>query len=372
MFDILFSDNTNLSFDKYLFDKKKIKIKTHMKENDLLLNNLEEIYDIYALKNLINNIPEKKWKLYRKLIDNYEFINETDNNRAYYKFWEILYTYKDILLKNHTLFSLHLCEAPGGFIFALLDFIYLLNKNKKIKTYTMSLNNTDTPCYNLSKINQYIGNIDILQGVNSKGDINNLHNISYIKQHCKEFDFISCDGGFDEGQEYNIKEQLHYKLILNEIIYNIDLQSDKGSFILKIFDIFTNTTVNIIYLLTLCYKNVYMFKPCTSRPTNSEKYIICSDFNLNKDDKLYLLEKLKKLSLLLNSKSLIYFSLFDDIDIHFLSKLNIINRNFIKLQKKSLQNAIKLHNNDFYYNKYKINHNTCLNYKKWCDKFMYI
>ncbi len=370
MFNTLFSYKTNLSNDNITFDKKKIKIKTYKNEINLLLNNEDDIHEIQNLKNKINDISEKKWKIYRKYIDNYEFINIVDNNRAYYKFWEILYTYKDILFKKKSLYSLQLCEAPGGFILSLLDFINSLNINTTIKIYTMSLNDKNTPSYNIPLLSQH-RNIDILPGINSKGDINNMYNISYIKQHCVNFDFISCDGGFDEGDKYNIKEQLHYKLILNEIIYNIELQANKGCFILKIFDIFTNTTVNIIYLLTLCYKSVYVYKPYTSRPTNSEKYLICNNFILNGDDKIFLLNNLKKLSSSLISKDILFFSLFDNINIHFLAKLNIINRNHIQVQKKYLNDAIKLHNSNLYYTKYKYNHNPYLNFDTWCKKFNY-
>ena len=55
-------------------------------------------------------------------------------------------------------------------------------------------------------------------------------------------------------------------------------EKSKGSFILKIFDMFTKSTDDYIYLLSLFYNKVYIIKPQTSRLANSEKYIVCKEF----------------------------------------------------------------------------------------------
>ena len=46
----------------------------------------------------------------------------------------------------------------------------------------------------------------------------------------------------------------------------------------KIFDIFHKETVLLLSILIRSYKNVYIHKPCISRESNSEKYIICKNF----------------------------------------------------------------------------------------------
>lgn len=47
---------------------------------------------------------------------------------------------------------------------------------------------------------------------------------------------------------------------------------------LKIFDCFYAHTVDLLYLLSSLYSNVYITKPHTSRLGNSEKYIVCCRF----------------------------------------------------------------------------------------------
>ena len=57
------------------------------------------------------------------------------------------------------------------------------------------------------------------------------------------------------------------------------MQKRKGTFVLKIFDIFNKLSVDIIYLLSYYYKKVFIIKPNTSRYANSEKYIVCMDYH---------------------------------------------------------------------------------------------
>lgn len=43
----------------------------------------------------------------------------------------------------------------------------------------------------------------------------------------------------------------------------------------KLFDIFTRFSVGLVYLMYRAFERVALFKPVTSRPANSERYIIC-------------------------------------------------------------------------------------------------
>ena len=56
------------------------------------------------------------------------------------------------------------------------------------------------------------------------------------------------------------------------------MQKKGGHFILKVFDTFSSCTIEMIYFLTYLYEEVTIMKPMTSRPANSERYIICTHF----------------------------------------------------------------------------------------------
>ena len=62
--------------------------------------------------------------------------------------------------------------------------------------------------------------------------------------------------------------------------YAITMQKKGGTFVLKVFDLFLKPSVQLLYLLSCCYEQVYIIKPYTSRTANSERYVICKGFKL--------------------------------------------------------------------------------------------
>ena len=62
-------------------------------------------------------------------------------------------------------------------------------------------------------------------------------------------DIITRDGGFDFSIDFNNQEQNSVKLIFSQICYALAMQKQGGTFILKIFDIFTKSTLELIYIL---------------------------------------------------------------------------------------------------------------------------
>ena len=329
-------------------------------------------------RNKIDNIKSEDWKKVRWYINVYDFqVKDPVINRAFYKYWEIINEFQlfENYQENDTI--LHCAEAPGGFIqgsniFLQLDrnnenkqnikkqevdedgFIMVTSKKKQkqdYKIYTISLNKDlpkyksyNLPSYNKNVINKHVC---ITYGKDKTGDINNWDNINYIKTLSKKnFYLITADGGFDEGTDFNNKEQLHYLLILSEIYSAISLQDFSGHFILKVFDIFTNTSIQLLYLLNLCYDEVYIYKPKTSRPTNSEKYIICKNFKIDETTRENIISQLHNLlnKIQKTSSKYISFTLFDDFSIpkEFLNKISKINSKILETQCIYLEKAIEL------------------------------
>jgi 23S rRNA U2552 (ribose-2'-O)-methylase RlmE/FtsJ len=341
-------------------------------------------------RNKIDNIKSDDWKKVRWYINEYDFlVKDPVINRAFYKYWEIINEFQLFETYNETDIILHCAEAPGGFIqgsniFLQLDrkdinetqstkkqevdkdgFIMVTSKKKQkqdYRIYTISLNK-DLPKYKLYNLPNYNKNVInkhvcITYGKDKTGDINNWENIDYIKTLSKKnFYLITADGGFDEGTDFNNKEQLHYQLILSEIYSAISLQDVTGHFILKVFDIFTNTSIQLLYLLNLCYDEVYIYKPKTSRPTNSEKYIICKNFKI---DEITRKNIISQLHILLNkiqktSSKYISFTLFDNVPKSFLNKISEINSQLLETQCIYLEKAIELCSNKSFLESYEKN-----------------
>jgi hypothetical protein len=361
-------------------------------------------------RNKIDKINPDIWKKIRWYINEYDFlVKDPVINRAFYKYWEIINVFSIFENYSDTDNIFHCAEAPGGFIqgtniylqlensntvkaeSSLVDddgFTHVLRRKKKLdkfyKIYTISLNK-DLPqykMYNLPSYNKRVinKNICVTYGIDNTGDINNLDNIHYIKKlyGYKNSYLVTADGGFDEGNDFNNKEQLHYFLILNEIYSALYLQKEGGYFILKVFDIFTNTSIQLLYLLNLVYDEVYIYKPKTSRPTNSEKYIICKNFNLSDKENIleYILDKLKQLSMQLKNQKNKYtsFTFFDKIPEEFIENIKHMNTELLNKQCEYLQTAITLCEDDNFIKNYESELNNSLErrrqiFKQWEETY---
>jgi 23S rRNA U2552 (ribose-2'-O)-methylase RlmE/FtsJ len=366
---------------------------------------------INSLRNCIDTINPDIWKKVRWSINNYDFVvEEPIINRAFYKYWEIVHTFN--LLEKHSISPKVLClaEAPGGFIQGTNYYYTKKIKEmrgkkeigedgfiKRVKAInlpqitSMSLNKSHPlyKAYNLPSYNIGITkhNVKILYGEDDTGDICNPKNFKLLKEmftgSAGKTDFITADGGFDEGNDFNNKEQLHYPLFLVEITYALHLLNRDGNFLIKFFDTFTETSLDLLWLLASSFKEFSIYKPYTSRPTNSEKYIICKGYLGVTDSVLQtlenLLEKLYTLKTGSGDKgSYLSFRLFSDNDIPVLFRGTIckVNEAILEGQCHFLQRAINLStNSDFIFNFDKIKDSTIRErnhkFREWKEKFKF-
>jgi 23S rRNA U2552 (ribose-2'-O)-methylase RlmE/FtsJ len=254
------------------------KISKGDRERQLSKIGYDPILDI--TKNKISSVPHTRWSRLRKLLNTMEFPFDSKKiqkpiSRAYFKLLELVVDL-DININGNTL---HLAEAPGGFIEATR---YIKTKKSLSSSdiyYTFSIiGELEVPIYNKTLIKD--SRIIVLSNKINRGDLYNIENIKYLVKLLESdgINFITCDGGFTENNDFASKEQLHHKLIFNEMITSLFILSSNGSLVLKIFDIFTELTFDYVYLLSYLFEKVYICKPITSRPTNSEKYIVCKGF----------------------------------------------------------------------------------------------
>lgn len=242
-------------------------------ENEKRLGYSEEYIKV---KNRIGELNIRVWNQVRRFTNNYEFplkrnVECNPISRAFFKMWEILWENEKLIMDDKSVLSI--AEAPGGFIQAVDRYD---NEVKSIVTMSL-INESDDNIPKYSKIITENEKVTILRGEN--GDIYKKENIKHItKEIGVKVGLITADGGFNESNRFNIKEQLHYRLFLSEIIIAINNQLYGGNFVIKFFDIYTRFSLDLVYILSYYYEEVDIFKPLTSRPTNSEKYLICKRF----------------------------------------------------------------------------------------------
>lgn len=243
-------------------------------------------------KNLINN--QKKWDIAKKFTNEYEFIFSFNNegvanvnpiSRSYFKMIEILID-KNILTNNSQDKSFNtfcLCEGPGGFVQAINDISNRYNYNlPPINCITLISKEKKIPNWKLQQLNNY----KLHFGKDGTGDIYNIQNIDNVvlKIGRHKVHLITADGGFDFSANFNLQELEFQQLLISEIYTALLLQSNNGIFILKVYDLFDMNTIRLISILYKLYESVEIFKPKSSRPANSEKYLICNKFILDNFD----------------------------------------------------------------------------------------
>ena len=230
-------------------------------------------------------------------------------SRSFYKMWEIL-TYFDIGSKKDLNYAA-LAEGPGSFLQAVLKFReqykYDLKKDKYfgVTIHPENANNIDIGKQFLGHYNKlYPGLINVhktypLETANkykgkTNGDITNVKTISIFKKEISKSknyaDLVTADGELDWDDD-KFQEQEAYQLIIGELIAAIRVQNVKGSFVLKIFETFTMTSLKLIYLVTSFYEESYIYKPLFSRSSNSEKYLVCKGFKYDQTKDAKLLDK---------------------------------------------------------------------------------
>jgi 23S rRNA U2552 (ribose-2'-O)-methylase RlmE/FtsJ len=271
-------------------------------------------------------------------------------------------------LQTKSISSFHLAEGPGGFIEAISH----IRKNTNDTYYGMTLVSDDPGCPGWKKSNTFLEknpNVNIISGMDGTGDLLKIENYKYCRDRfLNSIDIITADGGIDVSTDFNKQEQLVSKLLISEIIYAITMQKRGGHFILKIFDIFSKLTVDMLYLLSCIYSEVYVTKPYTSRLANSEKYIVCKNFLLKDSVKIseVFLNEFCKLNDTNNIESIINI----EHDYYFLNKIEEIN---VVLGQRQLENIITTLNMTTNKNNYdKIDTMKKSNIQKsisWCEKY---
>jgi len=346
-------DNTH---SKKIIEKN---IKNHILDKDLHLQ-------LNKAKQQIDNYNKYKWDKYKKHLNLYEYIYIQSNihknickilpiSRSYFKLHEILNDFN--ILDNYKNIKITcIAEGPGGFIQSLLNNLNKKNINiEKIYGITLISNSNDIPSWN--PIIKTKKNIVLLNGIDNTGNICNHDNILNFVENIKEntCDIITCDGGIDYSNNYNNQELASYEFIYNEILLSLYLQKEGGILIIKMFDILYYSSIQLLYILYLCYDTIIINKPYTSRLTNSEKYIICKGYKYN----IRVIELLDE-----------YYNKKDKLMLHipklFLENIKYYNQIFIETQIQNIDIIIeKINSNNIVLNKpttLQIN-----KAKEWCN-----
>uniref|UniRef100_A0A1B0G4D2 Cap-specific mRNA (nucleoside-2'-O-)-methyltransferase 1 n=1 Tax=Glossina morsitans morsitans TaxID=37546 RepID=A0A1B0G4D2_GLOMM len=181
---------------------------------------------------------------------------------------------KSLIESNDLMYFADICAGPGGFS----EYV-LYRKSWEAKGFGFTLRGPND--FKLDKF--FAGppeSFDPHYGANDDGNIyveaNQESFADYVLKHCEVgVHIVMADGGFSVERQENIQELLSKQLYLCQCLLGLKILRPKGHFVCKFFDIFTAFSVGLIYLMYNCFEKISIIKPNSSRPANSERYLIC-------------------------------------------------------------------------------------------------
>jgi len=218
-------------------------------------------------------------------------------SNAYLKQFEILSQFPEIIKNEGPVFTyFDNASFPGAFIRGTDHYIKNNRPNiKYLDWFASSLYNGKKDVlgdeYNLL----YNYPFRWLMSEKNNGDVVNPDNILNFRQLFRNFEvpLYTSDLGFDVSADYSKQEIFHLQPNIGQICCALETVRDNGTQITKQFSFFELRNKIILYILTKMYKKVNIIKPITSKPDNSEVYILCMGYDKN--------NSLKYRELILNS-----------------------------------------------------------------------
>lgn len=204
------------------------------------------------------------------------------------------------------------CSFPGSFILAIYHYVYTRRDEEFQDMYnwfgSSLLSNTtqdkDHPDAALGDqyelYRRYSGD-DSADGTNHwlmdpelglNGDILDLNYLAHIQNtlgprdktdenSSGQIDLYTSEFGVDVSEKklYNEQEFVHARGDLAQIISGLQTLRKDGHMVCKIFTFFNPFTLSLIALMRECFEELHICKPVSSKPDNSEVFIVGKDYN---------------------------------------------------------------------------------------------
>lgn len=185
-------------------------------------------------------------------------------NRAYHKMHEIALS----CALRPVATSLHLCEAPGGFVQCTSDHL----RSETGWTWRAVTLRDGVPLSpaTVSRTDGAVLFADVLTEQDRVAS-------EVAEAFPNGVELVTADGA-TVMQHENMEEE-HYPLAVAQVRIALRCLAANGVLVLKLFECLHPRTRDVIAALTQCFDSVSLIKPGSSRPTNSERYLVCRVFD---------------------------------------------------------------------------------------------
>ena len=246
----------------------------------------------------------------KKDISNY--FNAQVVTNAWLKCYELLNYFNIISLltddtKDQKINAFFNAELPGAFISATNHYIKTMFPKVAFNWVASSLYGTDHnlgDSYGLYKNNPnkwLMAASDKSKPNVHNGDLTDPNVLLKIQKQIREIfpdglNLYTSDGGIGVDEDYVKQEEINAKLNFGQVLCGLLTLSEGGISITKQYMFTYANTISLLVIMSYCFRELYIVKPMTSRPVNSEVYVIGIGFYANRITKKfqeYLLDKLR-------------------------------------------------------------------------------
>ena len=254
------------------------------------------------------------------------------------KMQEILATYdwfkntSDHILGDNIV-TMHICEHPGKFIFAIKDFIKKFHPKLKHTFIFQSLNPVVTNSgFALDPMLKHdpAGTLDY--GADQTGNI--ITNMRYyVDTYAKQKIFlITSDCGEDYSEDFTKQETGLYPIYEAALLTAIGLATTH--YVFKFFSFSDMKTIKMLYLACLFYDRVDIVRLMTTKGNSGENYCVCS---------LYIGSDANKKSIAGG-----HIELGDKFDTKFINRINMVHEILTVRRMTSINQLLFRFHNDTY------------------------
>ena len=333
----------NLGFHHYIHSNKdKMDLTT---EKDIASRKKHFYYVANPFENIIDNYDKSMTQIATKYFE-LDKSAPPITDLSFFKFWEMIVMFDLIPTNMSNFISVHIADPTGESIRGTI-----LYRNKFIeKKYNIDGDNYYNLILKKGQINKYVGTIDPV----FLKYYPNIYTIDDIKSNMvNKVHFITADGGI--GAKRNLEEQEYSKLIFTQITNCIKMQAVGGNFICKFYETFTIFNIKLLCLLKSLYVTVYVYKPLTSRESDSERFIVCKNFKYDTKELKSLVENLDNTVNIINTSDKYLNDIYPtytiplDIFVNMIAiNTEISNKQFVSINKI----IVYIKENNYYGDKY--------------------
>ena len=184
---------------------------------------------------------------------------ETVASRAYHKMGEIV----ESCALPYPATSLHLCEAPGGFVQWLGD-----HHPTPDAWRWEALSLPSGPEFRCDLLRMDRGRT-LAADVQDESECRAIHASASV-------DLVTADGAVEMDHDH--LEEEHLTLLWAQTLVAMHALRPGGTFVVKFFEGGLRATRLFVAHMSNAFRHVSVIKPVSSRSTNSERYLVCRHF----------------------------------------------------------------------------------------------